>query len=151
MTKTKVVPDEIKSSAASVHFDAVPVWVSGQFDRPDVLLAALKEKPGLEDYVDGLGNAQGAVRLDYDPENKNGLWVLVPSSVDHGVISEAVSAYPDKLSEIETEETEASSFPRNLDPGTRELFIRASDAIANANSLDEIKSAFAGLKADLQN
>jgi hypothetical protein len=72
------VPDDIQIIMGQLHFEADAHWVDGQYDRPEALVAAFKDQPGLEDYTDESDNVQSAVRLDVDPDGAEGFWVLVP-------------------------------------------------------------------------
>jgi len=92
------------------HFDTVTMafspqynWIEGTFEDPSALVSALKAQDGLEDFEDERGNAQSAVRLDYDPEVGGGIWAILPAGTKAETVQAAVAAYPDHVEQIAKE------------------------------------------------
>jgi hypothetical protein len=117
------VPDDIQIIMGQLHFEADAHWVDGQYDRPEALVAAFKDQPGLEDYTDESDNVQSAVRLDVDPDGAEGFWVLVPKGTKTPVIKNAVAAYPEKVTELDAE------IEANRPKTQSELLIEAIDKL----------------------
>lgn len=73
-------------------FDYQAKWYEGDFN-PAKLLRELSELPDLQPFPDDLGNLQGAVRLDEEPDIGKGIWITIPAEADIAEVDAVVATH----------------------------------------------------------
>ncbi len=129
---TDPIPAEILEVAESMHFDASSIWVEGEYEA-NLLLQVLTEQSDLAPAPDEVGNLQGRVRLDYNPDGGSGFWVTFPTEVDNAVIQTAIAAYPDKVTEHETAQAEEAQAQIVNAPITRNSLTEILNSLPDGN------------------